>query len=193
MKDYSDAMIDVETLGTDPDCVVLSVGIVFFNINEEDNYETLDDPKRSVYFALNPQEQIDMGRSVTFQTIDWWQEQDVMARKVFKECLKLDKADADNSDILRRIMHTLGECKDICLWGNGSGFDNPIWNSLLKTYQIKNPFKFWNDNDLRTAKRIAGNPKLQITRGVYHNALDDAKYQVLALQEYLRRINETGE
>lgn len=190
LKEYTDAMLDVETLGVDPDCVVLSIGIVFFNLVDEDDYETLDDFNRSFYVALNTQDQIDNGRSVTFSTIKWWKEQNVQAQAVFKECEEVERRSLSNAAILGNINSQFGDCKDICLWGNGSGFDNPIFNSLLKTYGLDNPFRFWNDNDLRTLKRMAGAPKLDIVRGTYHNALEDAKYQVLAAQEYHRRVTQ---
>lgn len=193
MTQYNDAMLDLETLGTDPDCVVLSLGIVFFNLNDEDNYETLDDTSRSFYITLDPQEQINMGRSVTFKTISWWHDQDAMAKSVFKSCFAIQEKGDGNYNMLKRLTYDLGNCKDVCLWGNGSGFDNPIFNSLLQAYEIANPFRFWNDNDFRTLKRLAGKPKLELVRGVYHNALDDAKYQVLAAQEYARIINEGRE
>jgi len=196
MTEYENAMIDVETLGTDPDCVVLSIGIVFFNLNDEDNYETLEEENRSIYVELNPQEQINFGRSITFTTLTWWQEQNIQARAVFKPCETMAKRKVENEPILQLMLGFLSshDCKNVCLWGNGSGFDNPIFNSLLKTYELNNPFRFWNDADLRTLKRLAGNPKLELVRGTYHNALDDAKYQVLAAQEYARTIvNEARE
>ena len=185
--DYYDAMLDLETLGTDPDAVILSAGLVLFNLEEEDDYDTLadSDAKRVWYSTFEPQDQIDLGSTVTFSTIKWWLEQHKLAQAVFHV-----KHPKPNETILEDLCEFLGDAQEITLWGNGSGFDIPIFRHMFKIYNIKFPFRHWNENDLRTMRRMAGKPELQIVRGVYHNALDDAQYQVLAAQEYNRIVKE---
>ena len=52
------AMIDLETLGTKPDCVVLTLGAIKFNPY------TQTEPDKGLYIRLDVDEQTKMGRSV---------------------------------------------------------------------------------------------------------------------------------
>ena len=185
MTNYTDAMLDIETLGTGTDAVILSAGVVLFNLEEEDDYDTLDDENRSWYNRFNVQEQLDHGHSVTYDTIHWWMKQGVQAKQVFSEKVRFP-----NDYALTKLVSWLGNAQETVLWGNGSGFDIPIFRALFKTYGIDFPFRFWNENDFRTLRRLAGGKKFEIDRGTIHHALEDAKYQVLAAQEYYRRVNQ---
>jgi len=60
------AMIDIETLGTEPDCVVLSVGAVKF-----DPYK-LTDPHAKTLWRPSADEQMTADRSVLESTLQWW-------------------------------------------------------------------------------------------------------------------------
>ena len=60
------AMIDLETLATDPHCTVLTVGGVKFN--PDNNSE----PHSEFYFHLDIDEQDSLGRTTTEDTIAWW-------------------------------------------------------------------------------------------------------------------------
>ena len=60
------AMIDIETLGTTPDCVVLSVGAVKF-----DPYK-LEEPHSKMLWRPSGDEQINANRRVDQNTLEWW-------------------------------------------------------------------------------------------------------------------------
>ena len=63
------AMIDIETLATTPEAVVLSVGGVKFNpyTNEE--------PHAHLEFRLDIDEQTALGRDIDEGTLQWWAKQ----------------------------------------------------------------------------------------------------------------------
>ncbi len=63
------AMIDLETLGTRPDGVILSVGGVKFDPNGS---KIIDE----FYYKLDVDEQTERGRSIDESTIEWWGTQD---------------------------------------------------------------------------------------------------------------------
>lgn len=69
------------------------------------------------------------------------------------------------------------------MWGNGAAFDNPILRDAFENMGIGAPWHFGNDSCLRTLVRMGRmvgiDPKKNLEReGTYHNALDDAKFQV---------------
>ena len=63
------AMIDLETLSTNPDATILTVGGVKF-----DPY-TNAEPSQGMYFRVDVNSQTDMGRDVMQETVNWWSKQ----------------------------------------------------------------------------------------------------------------------
>ena len=62
-------MIDLETLSTNPDAVVLTVGGVKFDPNS-----TMK-PYSEMYFRVDVDSQTQIGRNVMQETMDWWAQQ----------------------------------------------------------------------------------------------------------------------
>jgi len=114
-----DLMIDLETLGTNHDAPVISIGAVKFSskgLGEE------------FYVNLDVEEQIKDGRQVTGSTIKWWMGQEGAARKVFKE-----KSIPTAEGLLDFVefFHQGGNEKSVFPWGNGATFDITILEHLL--------------------------------------------------------------
>lgn len=157
-----DVMIDIETLGTQPGCVVLTVGACTMQKNPDD---------RLVYSAaLDWEVQVRAGRGVNPGTLKWWMSQSPEARaeafeggeRVSPDVFRVDFADWWRSVDGERI------------WSHGASFDVPILESLAPM-----PWKFWNVRDTRTLYSFAGvTPK----RGNdHHHALADAMSQTDAV------------
>lgn len=178
---HVDCMLDLETLGTGPDAVVLSMGAVLFNRYGEDNYDTiLNDDTRIFNVVLEVESQLKAGRSVTFDTIAWWMEQNILA----KRAAFAKKGRKPVTRALTEFYDFAGNA--VYLWGNGSSFDNVITESLYRDFNVTMPFEFYNYRDLRTAAELSKNSNPGIERGIEHDALQDAAYQVLCLQRYCR-------
>lgn len=159
-------MIDIETLGTTEKAPVISIGAVFFDKNGVGE---------SFYITLDSKEQMKSGvRKADQSTLDWWAKQGDEAKKVFNEnttptkegLVKFVEWIAANSNL-----------KYLKPWGNGSGFDISILESIFTDYGVKIPWKFWNIRDFRTYKEFVYDGKDIEREGTHHNALDDAFYQ----------------
>lgn len=165
-------MIDLETLGTRPGCVILSIGAVRFcpetkrigqtfyrNISVEDSrlYHFQEDPK----------------------TVQWWSQQ---APKVRDRLL-------DNPVSVRAALTELDEflCnesghrdRDLQVWCQGGSFDFPILSAAYDRLQMTQPWDFWNERDSRTflqvAKQTTGFMPTKLATGA-HDALADATHQ----------------
>jgi hypothetical protein len=73
-------VFDIESLGVESNSVVLSVGMVYFNPEEQPSYDDLI--KNSLFIKLNAKDQIDrLGRTVTKSTLEWWAQQHEYVRK----------------------------------------------------------------------------------------------------------------
>ena len=68
------AMIDLETLGTDPNSVIISLGAIKFN-----PYTDVE-PDGGLYIKPDIDEQQDLGRTINDDTLEWWGRQDSKVR-----------------------------------------------------------------------------------------------------------------
>ena len=71
-----DIMLDLETLATSPDSVILTFGAIKFD--PFDPSKVLD---TGLYFRINVDEQIALGRHVDEGTVAWWGTQNEQVRE----------------------------------------------------------------------------------------------------------------
>ena len=174
-----DVMIDLETLGTASDTVVLSIGAVEFDVKTKKL-------GRTFYCELPIQSQINMGRSITAATLNWWMKQEGSAQAVLDAAMSCK----DNLDVLVNDFHTfLGTSRPLSVWGNGATFDISILESLFKDVNLKAPWAFTHVMDLRTFRRFVAKGKKVEVAGVKHNALDDSIAQAKYVMEYYNESN----
>lgn len=170
-----DLMIDLETMGTKPNCVVLSLGACFFDIATGKIGDTF-------YMVFEVEEQKAKGRTIEESTMKWWSMQSNAAKRVFTD-KKVPVA-----EVLQKFVEFVqknGTVSKIYPWGNGSTFDISIIENLMEQYGVKVPWLFYNVMDLRTFVRFQAKgikvPKLE---GVNHHALDDAINQAKHVMKF---------
>lgn len=153
-------MIDLETMGTDSDAAIVSIGAVEFS------HLGLG---RTFYSPINLQSNLEDGRSVTGSTIEFWLKQDEAARLAL----------CDIKSSLRTILYQLSDWMpaDPIVWGNGATFDNVILANAYKALEISVPWKFYNDRCYRTLKALCPEIETEPFIGTKHNALADAVHQ----------------
>lgn len=181
-KNYPDVMVDLETLSTSTDAVVLSIGAVRFRMETQDDITSIMDPDRSFYARLDTDEQEERGRDVDPETMKWWGSQNEEARAVFKETPQ------DSEQVLKNFFQFCKGCKRI--WGNGNMFDNAIIRDMADDYGLEYPVPYYRDLDVRTLTYLwnlvtnwgSKGKRPTIILGEEHNALDDARRQVLQCQ-----------
>lgn len=171
-------MVDIETLSTSTDAVILSIGAVFFDIEAN--------KLGPEYFTtLHIQDQLDRGRKISESTLRFWLDQD---RAVFKQALKPPSC-SDNAKVLTQFIQFLTHHCDgdrIKPWGNSNSFDLTLLESLFAWYGLKEPWRFSDTLDLRTFKTfVGGGKKIEVPANVKHDALIDARYQAQYVLEIL--------
>lgn len=171
-----DVMIDLETLGTTNDCIVLSIGAVKFDKNGI---------KDKLYFVLDIKEQFERGRIVNPDTLVWWINNTKESQQVFNE----SKVSVQTA--LSKLAEFIGY-NGCFVWGNGSIFDISILEHMYRQYCINIPWAFYNVMDLRTLMRFNCESRfINGRKGVYHNALDDAITQANVVIDAMNRISTT--
>ncbi|PWI34867.1 3'-5' exoribonuclease [Vibrio albus] len=173
-------MIDLETMGNGSSAPIVSIGAVVFNPLTGDlgaDFEVVVSLNSSAHYG-----------EMDASTVQWWLQQSDEARAIFEKDVKKSTL-KDALQELNQWLADQGEAKELCLWGNGSGFDNVILNNAFKACRMRPGFSHWNDRDCRTivdmGKSILNiDPKSTLTRkGVHHSALDDAKFQAQYVSE----------
>lgn len=169
--EFTQVMVDLETLATSSDAVVVSIGAVKWNANALGE---------TFYNVLDLDDQLEAGRKKSDQTIAWWSQQTPEARTVF------DAARASTRVVLQDFSYWLG-AGNLQIWGNGADFDCIIWGSLYDAFGINRPWSYSNNRCYRTLKNILHpGHNLPTRAGTHHNALDDAVHQALCAQAYLK-------
>lgn len=180
---YYRNMLDFETLGRRPGCVVLSLGAVFFSSTAAEPlgptfYSVVSVEDQKTYDELH----------VDPDTVAWWSKQDEAARAGVAGAYATEAPPL--AEVLKRFSAYLLADRDkrsVQLWGNGADFDNAILSTLYAVAGVEQPWEFYNNRCYRTLKGLVKGPKLQRV-GTYHNALDDAKSQALHAVQLLRAL-----
>lgn len=181
--------LDLETLGTSADSVILSIGAVATCVATGERIK--------FYAACSVESQ--SNRQISQSTLRWWEGQSAEAR----EALDFAKSDDCPSlqDSLNRLadwLGLLGQTHDVYVWGNGSDFDVAMLNHAYKQISDFVPWNFRHSRDMRTLYDITLRFGLDIRSnippvGVAHNALDDAEFQANVIVESLRQIDLAAE
>ena len=164
-------MLDLETLSTHPDAVILTIGAVKF-----DPYSDFIDLDNGLYHRVDVDEQIALGRHVQDATVEWWSKQDP---EVFEEAM--GETGRVSLDTLYRDLNkfTVGVEN---IWCQGPCFDIVILENLYRQKGWPTPWQFWQISDSRTLFKVHGDPR-EKGRAAAHNAMMDSYYQAIGVQQ----------
>lgn len=172
-------MVDLETLGTVPGCVILSIGAVEFSQAGLSGLQHYDE--------ISTSSCTDAFLSISQSTKDWWSQREEAARSLLNRCASGGTDIRSALEGFASFVKTFGD--DVCVWGNGADFDNAILAVAYDILGIPMPWKFWNNRCYRSLKAL--HPDIKLERvGTYHNALDDARSQAEHAVRLLQRQDE---
>ena len=162
------AMIDLETLSTKLDTVILTLGGVKF-----DPYSK-EEPHSPIYLRIDVDEQLAAGRRCDDHTLRWWLDQDAEIREeAIGEEDRISMLDA-MKQFHAWVLHS------DTIWSNGSVFDVMIMENYYAYCAWFHPWEHWRIRDCRTLFNMGVNPNM--SKDSLHNALADSYEQALAVQ-----------
>ena len=166
---YGDIMVDLETLSTDTDGAIVSIGAVRFNET------SISDS--SFYRVITIQSNIDEGRTISGNTLKWWLSQDAKAKAMFQ-----DESAVSLEQALDEFRAWVGaDAKTVRMWGNGADFDCAMIKHAYGNQGA--PWEFYNSRCFRTIKELPAAKKVPKPKNDgAHNALFDALAQAQHLQ-----------
>ena len=177
-----DIMLDIETLATGPNSVVITLGAIRFDpfTNDEESIEGDSIRMDTFYRRIDPESFIWPTAEIDDTTLAWWAKQ---SKEVQHEAFtSYDRHDI--KDVMRDFHRWCKTYDNV--WANGPAFDIVILEQVCKNLGRGFPWKYYQVRDARTVynmvDHIRPNPRL-------HHALWDCWSQIVALQSCFKNLN----
>jgi hypothetical protein len=173
-------MLDMETLDTSPNTVILTIGAVLFDPKGQGVVERLE---------LRPtiDEQTDVyNRTISDDTLRWWSEQS-------KEAIEEAMGDRDRvtfKDCMEQLYKFCWNRKAV--WSNGAAFDVVVAETAFRQLDIRIPWPFYTVRDTRTLYDIAGVSLKDGRHVTTHKAVEDAEHQAIIVQKAYMKLMKAG-
>jgi DNA polymerase III epsilon subunit-like protein len=171
-----DIMLDIETLGTGYNSVVVQVAMVYF-----DRYTK----QTGSAFCMNidPESCIEYGLKTDKSTLDWWETQ---PKEVQESVLTNGKPLPEVLNEIRKFIKY-----GSIIWCHAT-FDVPLLENAFKATNIVVPWKYTNVRDLRTIVDISGIDLKTYKWDEFktHNALEDCCFQINYTTDCINKINK---
>ena len=187
-------MIDIETLSTAVNAVVLSVGAVEFD-------PITGEIKRKFYYELDLSEQ--NGRHISASTVQWWFKQCVENQKNIDLMVKENKWKNGVEFVLHRLKDFIWGFesflagtekrnegyKKIALWACDPDFDLAILANLYEEHNLPVPWKYSEPKSVRTVRLLSQLKNIEMPKDeASHNALEDCIRQAKEISTYIQKV-----
>ena len=176
-------MIDIESLDTTPDCVILTIGAVRFDPKGLGVVEKLE-----LRPTIEDQTEI-YNRSINEDTLRWWSTQSEAAQE---EAMG-DFGRESLSDCMEKLYKFCWNRRAV--WSNGASFDCVVMESAWRQVSDKPnpiPWPFWTIRDTRTLYEIAGVSLKDGGHSTSHKAVEDAERQAIVVQKAYTKLIKAG-
>ena len=169
-----DVMVDMETLSTSLDTVILTLGAVKF-----DPF-SLEEPSDPIYIRFDLEDQEKLGRTIDESTLEWWGRQ---GADVLEEAF----SDEDRVSLTEGIddFHKWYWSSNN-IWSNGSIFDVMILENVYAQLRKPIPWHYYQVRDVRTIFNLGIDPGMN--KDSLHHALADAYEQATAVQRIFAEL-----
>lgn len=190
-------MVDIETLSTAVNAVVLSVGAVEF------------DPMsgailRKFYHELDLSDQA--GRHIDASTVQWWAKQCLVNVDNIAFLAKNNREKDDVNYILIRLLNFLYGYDEvttkvtreegyekIAVWACDPDFDLAILADLYKEHKLPVPWKYSEAKSVRTVRMLTQIAGMDIpVQEADHNALNDCIRQAKEVSYFIANLQHDG-
>jgi hypothetical protein len=176
---YNEVMIDIETLSTKNNALILTIGAIKFS--REKDIESLKDTD-NFYKRIDIKSCKKLNMDIDNDTVQWWNKQ---SKDVRYEAIE-NKDRQDIKDVLLELTNFIKDCKYV--WANSPNFDCVILENAYRYCNLEIPWKYWNLRDCRTIYDLGNTSLKSITAETKHNSLDDCYNQILCLNKAYKKI-----
>ena len=178
--DYNDVMLDLETMGRKSNSALVSIGAVEFHLESGKT-------RREFYKVIDLQSCLDVGLTIDASTVYFWLQQSQQAR----DAITKDKL-LPLPTVLHMFSAWMEDCiADVGIWGNGARFDIGLLEDAYLACNMKIPWNFRSERDVRTLVSFA--PQIKANHpftGIEHNPIDDSKHQISYCSATWKKLNK---
>jgi hypothetical protein len=164
-----DVMVDLETLGSGANSVIVQIGAVTFDRYSGKIFDRF-------LINIDPESSVKKGFEIEPNTVLWWMQQPEEARKVVFNAEKIDVEMA-----LHQLNGYFRGREHANVWSHAT-FDFVLLMHHYQKLGIKAPFHYRGARDIRTLADLAGfdykTLKDKPRVGVKHTALEDCLFQI---------------
>lgn len=176
--DFEHIMLDIETMGSQSNSAIVSIGAVKFDLRTGNMGE-------SFYELVDLQSCLDVGLQVNGGTIKCWFQKNEAARNE----ISLNENKLEISNALCKFSEFCS--KDHTIWANSPRFDCGIMQDAYNMTSLEIPWDFRKERDVRTL--VSFNPEIKKEMvenwdGVLHNPVDDCRLQISYCCEIMAQI-----
>ena len=169
-------MIDLETLGTRPGSVILTIGAVRVDPTgkQADQYSPSEILDHAFYRRIKRDSCVALGLTDHADTLAWWGKQSPETQH--------EAFDAEPRYAIAKVMHDFAAwCGEkFHAWSHGASFDIALCEDIFHRLNICPPWNFWNIRDTRTLYAFTGEKPARDHN--HHHAIHDAIAQAAAVQ-----------
>lgn len=173
-KDGIHVMLDLESLGTEPGSVILSISALSFRY-DEDKQTLVEGTSREVHISATSS-----GLDIDPSTVLWWLEQSEKARAIM---LEGQARGMDEEKALEEFAEWIKDLEDffgtLYIYGNSTRFDLGLLNYAYRYYGEKAPWDHTKEIDYRTIRKLFPECMVPFEEfvGTPHKGLDDCRHQ----------------
>lgn len=175
----ADVMVDIESLHTSPNCVILTIGAVIFDPKGQGVTERLE---------LRPtiEDQMELGREIDESTLKWWAKQ---SPEALEEALG-DEGRISFKDCMEQLYKFCWNRRAV--WSNGAAFDVVAMETAWIQLGMKIPWSFYTVRDTRTLYEITSVSLKDDKHVTTHRAVEDAEHQAIVVQKGYMKLIKAG-
>ena len=170
----SEVIIDIETLGTRQNSIILTIGAIKFN-----RYDKLKPLKEyeSLYMRIRRDSCEDIGLQTDSDTIEWWSRQ---SEDVRNEAFEDSPDRIPIKEALLKLSNFIRDCE--YFWSQGS-LDEKVLEFAYITCEMSIPWRYWKYFDSRTLFHVMQINIRNIDHGLElrHNSLVDCYRQLIGM------------
>lgn len=172
-------MVDIETLGTVPGSIILSIGAVVFD-REQDSLGI------RFFERISVADQLLHGMTYSQSTIDFWRSQPCEAKDISFTSYR--SGDVPLTHALEKFSEFYTVSKAETIWANGTDFDLGMLKVAYDRVGLTPPWKYNAARDLRTAMQLLGIDNDWVRPKIPHCPLSDSEAQAMTILRMLNRV-----
>lgn len=172
-------MIDIETWGTTPGSIILTIGAIKFN---RDEIIPELSKMNSFYKRIDIKSCEDKGMTSDLDTQKWWAKQD--------KDIKYEVLEHPERENIEDVLNEFTKWFDnsVYIWSHGDDFDCVLLADAYRKCNKFPPWKYWNTRDTRTLYDIGNIRIIDLPQDMKHHPTYDCYRQIIGVKKALKNL-----